>query len=170
MIYLAIFLFLLGLFLMFKAVRQRKATGLPGGKIIYTDTSRWEPVEKPLYDGRIGLSGKPDYLVKQSDDIIPVEVKSSRIAHSPYDSHIYQLAAYCRLVETTYKVRPSHGILHYPNRTFRIDYTKDLENDMVDILYEMRVQANRKEIHRSHHAPQRCSRCGYHQICDERLN
>jgi CRISPR-associated exonuclease Cas4 len=170
MLYLAAFLFLLGLFLLFQAARQRKATGLPGGQIIYTDTNKWDPVEKPFYDGRIGLSGKPDYLVRQSGEVIPVEVKSSKISQTPYDSHIYQLAAYCRLVETAFKIRPTYGILHYPNRTFRVDYTKDLENKMLDILFEMRSQANRKNIRRSHNAPQRCARCGYHPDCEQRLN
>ncbi|MCJ7700317.1 MAG: hypothetical protein MUO62_01935, partial [Anaerolineales bacterium] len=60
MLYLAIFLFLLGLFLLWQATRQRKTTGLPGGQIIYADTSKWDPLEKPLYDSQVGLSGKPD--------------------------------------------------------------------------------------------------------------
>ncbi len=170
MLYFAVLLFLLGLFLLFQAARRRKATGLPGGQIIYADTSKWDPVEKPLYDARIGLSGKPDYLVKQAGEIIPVEVKSSKIAQTPYDSHIYQLAAYCRLVESAYKLRPAYGILHYPNRTFRIDYTTDLENEILDLLIEMRSQANRKDVQRSHDAPQRCARCGYRSNCDQRLN
>jgi len=167
--YLAFFLFLLGLFLLLQANMRRKATGLPGGQVIYSDTSKWNPLEKPLYDPQIGLSGKPDYLVQQADMVIPVEVKSSRITQNPFDSHIYQLAAYCRLVEHEFKVRPAYGILHYPNRTFRVDYTKDLENEMLDYLFEMRSQTNRKSVHRSHQVPQRCARCGYRPDCDQRL-
>jgi CRISPR-associated exonuclease Cas4 len=170
MLYIVAVLFLLGLFLLLQGTRQQKATGLPGGKIIYADTNKWTPVEKPLYDSRIGLAGKPDYLVKHSDEVIPVEVKTNKISQTPFDSHIYQLAAYCRLVETAYNVRPTYGILHYPNRTFRIDYTKDLENEMLDTLYEMRSQANRKNVQRSHNAPQRCAKCGYSPDCDQRLN
>jgi len=170
MLYFAVVLFLLGLFLLFQATRKRQAIGLPGGQIIYADTSKWDPVDKPLYDGRIGLSGKPDYLVRQPDKIVPVEVKSSKIAEAPYDSHIYQLAAYCRLVETAFQVRPTYGILHYPNRTYRIDYTEALENEMLDLLFEMRSQANRKSVQRSHNAPQRCARCGYHPDCDQSLH
>jgi CRISPR-associated exonuclease Cas4 len=169
MLYLAVLLFLLGLILLFQATRKRHATGLPGGQIIYTDTSKWDPVEKPLFDALIGLSGKPDYLVRQDNAIIPVEVKSSKIAETPYDSHIYQLAAYCRLVETAYKVRPAYGILHYPNRTFRIDYTADLENEMIDLLFDIRSQANRKDVRRSHDNSRRCVRCGYRSNCEQSL-
>jgi CRISPR-associated exonuclease Cas4 len=167
--YLAIFLFLLGLFLLLQANRKRVTSGLPGGQIIYTDTSKWNPLEKPLFDPQVGLAGKPDYLVKQADMIIPVEVKSSKIDQAPYDSHIFQLAAYCHLVESEYKVRPDYGILHYPNRTFRIDYTSDLEATMLDLLFEMRSLVNRKQVQRSHDAPQRCARCGFRSYCDQSL-
>src|SRR3990170_591592 len=98
MIWIAVVCFLLGIALFWQSSRQRKASGLPGGRIIYADTSRWEPLQEALYDPRLGLAGKPDYLVKEGEQVIPVEVKSSRVAHSPYDSHIFQLAAYCLLV------------------------------------------------------------------------
>jgi CRISPR-associated exonuclease Cas4 len=167
--YLAIFLFLLGLFLLLQANRKRITSGLPGGQIIYSDTSKWNPMEKPLFDSQVGLAGKPDYLVKQADMVIPVEVKSSKIDQAPYDSHIFQLAAYCHLVECEYKVRPDYGILHYPNRTFRIDYTPNLEAAMLDLLFEMRSLVNRKQVQRSHDAPQRCAKCGYRSYCDQNL-
>lgn len=170
MLTIAILLLILGFFLFVQASRKRKATGLPGGQIIYADTSQWDPVEKPLYDPREGLSGKPDYLVKQAGMVIPVEVKASRVAQKPYDSHIYQLAAYCYLVAREYKVRPDYGILHYPNQTFRIDYTPELEREMLDTLFDMRTQARRKQVQRSHQAPQRCTHCGYRSICDQRLS
>jgi CRISPR-associated exonuclease Cas4 len=166
---IAFILLVLGLFTLLQATRRRKATGLPGGEIIYADTSQWDPLEKPLYDAHVGLAGKPDYLVRQGEMIIPVEVKSTRSAQTPYDSHIYQLAAYCRLVETEYQVRPAYGILHYPNHTFRIEYTLELERKMLDLLDEMRSQATRKQVQRSHQAPQRCRRCGYRPSCDQRL-
>jgi len=169
MLYIAIFLFIMGLLLLIQGTRQQRGTGLPGGQVIYSDTSKWAPTEKILYDPRVGLSGKPDYLVRQAGMTIPVEVKSSNIAQAPYDSHIFQLAAYCRLVENEYKMRPAYGIIHYPNRTFRIEYSVDLENDMLDILFEMRSRTNRNQIQRSHNSVPRCTKCGYQSNCDQRL-
>jgi len=169
MLYLAIFLILVALFLLSQATRQRKATGLPGGQVIYADTSQWEAGDKSLYDPLMDLAGKPDYLVQQGDMIIPVEVKSTRVAQAPYDSHIFQLAAYCRLVEGEYKQRPSHGIIHYPNRTFRVDYTHELEEDLLDLLIEMRSKTSGAKTTRSHESPQRCKRCGFRSKCDQRL-
>jgi CRISPR-associated exonuclease Cas4 len=170
MLFLAISFLLLGFILLFHATRQRKAAGLPGGQIIYADTSNWIRVEKPLYDPKLGLSGKPDYLVKQKDTVIPVEVKSSRVTKAPYDSHIFQLAAYCHLVENEYKTRPEYGIIHYPNRTFRIENTSTLSDGLLDLLIDLRTKTNKLSVQRSHESSKRCARCGYSANCDQRLS
>ena len=67
----------------------------------------------------LGLVGKPDYLVESAGQLIPVEVKSTRNSNAPYDAHIFQLAAYCLLVQRQLGKRPPYGILHYANRTYR---------------------------------------------------
>lgn len=169
MLPLAACLFLLAIFLLWQSARQRDATGLPGGQIIYTDTRNWGTVEKPLYDPRLSLAGKPDYLVEQDDLIIPVEVKSTRVTEAPYDSHIYQLAAYCMLVERTFEKRPTYGIIHYPNRTYRVDYTETLESTLLDLLADIRREEHFKSVNRSHQSPQRCAHCGFRDTCDQYL-
>ncbi len=162
-------LFIFGFILLWQANRQHKASGLPGCNVIYADTSAWGPVEKVLYDSNLDLSGRPDYLIRQGKDIIPVEVKASRVFQSPYDSHIYQLAAYCYLVHSNYNVRPTHGILHYDNRTYRIEYTQELETSLIALVGEMRTKGHLRKINRSHHSSQRCQRCGYRNSCDQGL-
>jgi CRISPR-associated exonuclease Cas4 len=169
-LYLSILLFLLGLILFWLARRRQKASGLPGGRVIYTDTRGWGPVEKPLYDPELGLTGKPDYLVEQGKQVIPVEVKSRRVSDGPYDSHIFQLAAYCRLVQVTYGKRPAYGILKYTNRTFAIDYTPELETGLTELLALMREQERSTEVNRSHQSAARCGACGYRATCDQKLS
>jgi CRISPR-associated exonuclease Cas4 len=166
---LALVLTVLALLLLWQASRQRKAAGLPGGRVIYADTRAWGAVEKPLYDADLGLAGKPDYLVQRGSAIIPVEVKSSRVGAAPHDSHIYQLGAYCLLVQRTTGKRPPYGILHYPNRTFAIDYTPALETALLDLLTEMRRLERKGDAPRSHEQPARCARCGFRSDCDQRL-
>jgi CRISPR-associated exonuclease Cas4 len=165
----ALILFLVALIFLWLSSRQRKPAGLPGGRIIYTDTRAWGEVEKPLYDARLGLTGKPDYLVEKNGQIIPVEVKSGRAPDAPYDSHIFQIAAYCLLVERGMGKRPPYGILHYSDRDFAVDYTRDLENQLLDTLAEMRRDESRTAVARSHEVPPRCSRCGYRDLCDQKL-
>ena len=160
---------LVAFILFFISGRQRRASGLPGGRVIYTDTRAWGKVEKPLFDKDISLTGKPDYLIEQNGKIIPVEVKTGRTTESPYDSHIFQVAAYCLLVEKTYGKRPAYGIIHYPGRDFAVDYTPDLENALLDLIADMRINERRSEVSRSHEDEQRCRRCGFRQVCDQRL-
>lgn len=148
---------------------QRKGTGLPTGRIIYTDTRAWGTLEKPLFDPVLVLTGKPDYLVEQSGRIIPVEVKSGRAPVKPYDSHIFQLAAYCYLVDKTYGKRPLFGIIHYSGRDFAVDYTPALESTMLDVLAQIRRDEQRADVPRSHEVNQRCARCGFRRLCDQRL-
>lgn len=162
-------LFLLALILFWQASRRQQAAGLPGGRVIYTDTGAWGKVEKPLYFAGLGLTGKPDYLVEKNGRFIPIEVKSGRAPQAPYDSHIYQLAAYCLLVEKTMGSRPPYGILHYSDRDFAIDYTPELEDALLDLLAEMRRDERRTEVERSHEQPGRCAKCGFRQVCEEKL-
>lgn len=167
--YAALFLLLIALILFWQSANQRKSSGLPGGRIIYTDTKNWGKVEQALYDADLGLTGKPDYLVEQDGKIIPVEVKSGRTPEAPYDSHIFQLAAYCLLVERTYGQRPPHGILHYPERDFAVDYTYELESALLDLLTDMRHSRQRREVPRSHSEAHRCQKCGFRASCDQVL-
>ena len=169
MLILAIFVLILALVLLWQANRSQRAIGLPAGRVIYADTRSWGRVEQPLYDAELGLVGKPDYLVETGGQVIPVEVKSSPVTTAPYDAHVFQLAAYCLLVQRHYGKRPAYGILHYPNRTFAIDYTAQLESQLLKLLEEMHAQERRKEVSRSHESAARCSRCGFRTICDQRL-
>ena len=166
----ALILFVLALILLWISSRQRKQAGLPGGRIIYTDTRAWGEVEKPLFDAQLGLTGKPDYLVEQNGQIIPVEVKSGRAPDAPYDSHIFQVAAYCLLVQRGMGKRPPYGIIHYSDKDFAVDYTAELENRLLDTLAEMRRDEVRTSVARSHESAARCSRCGYRDLCDQKLS
>lgn len=166
---IAVLMSVAALVLFWLAHKQEQAAGLPGGKVIYADTKNWSTVEAPFYDAALGLTGKPDYLVQQGDQIIPVEVKSANASGGPYEGHILQLAAYCLLIERNFRKRPRYGILHYPTRTYRIDYTGDLEAALRERLAEMRAAETSPEIHRSHASAGRCIRCGYRSICPEKL-
>ncbi len=169
-LYTAIFLLLLAFVLLLVSGAQRRSAGLPGGRIIYTDTRGWGKLEKPLYDAELGLTGKPDYLVQKGAMLIPVEVKTGRTPDAPYDTHIFQLAAYCLLVEKTRGVRPTHGILHYPRADFAVDYTPALESALLDLLAQIRIDEKRREVKRSHEDERRCLHCGYREACDQRLD
>ena len=137
---LAILLLVLAVAALWISGRQRTAGGLPSGRVISADMGSWKRQEKPLYDPQSGLTGRPDYLVEKNGSVIPVEVKSGWAPSEPHPGHLYQLAAYCLLVERNWGSRPPYGILHYRNRTFAIDYTAVLEEELLALVEEIRLQ------------------------------
>jgi CRISPR-associated exonuclease Cas4 len=158
----------LGLWLWSRSLEER--AGLPGGKLIYNDSGGWFSNDDVLVAHDLRLSGKPDYLVQDADGrIVPVELKSSNAPSQPYESHILQLAAYCLLVEENYGVRPAYGIIQYKDRAFSVDYTAELEDDLLDLLAEMREDMFAADVDRDHSDWARCSRCGVRNQCSQRL-
>lgn len=167
----AILLLVLGLLLWLFSRRQRKSTGVPEGNLLYTDSSYWQTLPKPLYDSELELVGKPDYVVKDAKGwVVPVELKSGNAPAYPWDSHVMQLAAYCHLVESHFGQRPPHGIIRYQNKSFTVSYTQELESRLCAVINEMRQVERAQSAQRSHNQAARCRGCGYAQICDQSLN
>ena len=169
MLYISIASSILAILLFLFALRQRKIAGIPAGRVIYTDANQWMKVEKALFDKELRLTGKPDYLVRKGKQVIPIEVKSGKAPSQPPAWHIYQLAAYCLLVQSTYGNRPANGILHYSDRSLSIDFSKTLENSALDTIKEMQKRVSEIQIDRSHRDPNRCIQCGHRSICDQAL-
>ena len=169
LIFAFVVLLLAGLLLLRQAIRQQQRAGLPQGHVIYADTGAWDRVERPLFSHQYRLTGKPDYLLKDDGEIIPIEVKSSRAPSQPYRSHVLQLAAYCLLVQETHGLRPSHGIIRYRDQTFAVDFTPELEDRLLDTLDDMRQDAKESDVPRSHDNPAQCTACGYRPFCDQSL-
>jgi CRISPR-associated exonuclease Cas4 len=167
--YYALLVFFLALVLFWLSRRQRRKAGLPAGRVVYSDTSRWKPLEKALFHPVYRLSGRPDYLVRQGGAVIPVEVKTGRSPAGPRDSHLFQLAAYCLLVENEYGIRPPYGILHYGERSYKVEYTEKLEQDLLRVIGEIRRAEEAAEPARSHQVQARCRGCGFGYTCEQRL-
>lgn len=165
-----IFLLILAAALFLLAGRLRGSTGLPAGRVIYTDTGAWGRPEQPLHSARLGLTGKPDYLVRENGAIIPVEVKSGPApAGAPHAAHVFQLAVYGLLVAEAYGRRPPYGLIRYADETRRVALTPNLEAELLDLLDAMRADAEADDVARSHHSPARCAACGFRAVCAERL-
>lgn len=160
---------LLAILLFFTSYRMQQTSGIPEGEIIFSDSSQWGKTTKPLYDAQLGLTGKPDYLIREQEVIIPVEVKKTWAPSAPFESHKLQLAAYCLLVKRHFGLAPPFGILNYRNRTFKIPYNKDLEMELLAVMDEIRVQKEMGEASRSHSQKGRCARCGFRHVCDQLL-
>lgn len=163
------FLFVLAVMVWFAARKLQASSGLPAGRVVYSDTSQWYEAE-PLFHPQLRLTGKPDYLVEEANgELIPVELKSGRAPTAPHEGHVMQLAAYCALVEEVYGLRPGYGIIQYRDKAFAVDYTPELENELYSLLVDMRIDLHERDLPRSHNEPGRCSACGLRNVCNQKL-
>jgi len=164
---LTLLLLLVALFLLSLARRGREVSGLPPGRVVYVDSRDWEEVPAPLRAPRYRLVGRPDYLLRNGQAIIPVEVKPARRAVRPYEADLLQLAAYCLLVEEEYGISPPHGLLVYADRTFAVPFDGALRERLLESLAEMSAARPEEEVGRSHEQPARCAVCSMRRHCGE---
>jgi CRISPR-associated exonuclease Cas4 len=170
LIALALALVVLAALLFLLSRRLRQSGGLPHGRVIYSDAGAWQRNDQSLFSARHQLVGKPDYLVRTEQGIVPVEVKSGAAPAQPRPGHVLQLAAYCLLVEEKLGERVSHGIIQYADRQFAIDYTPALRSELFNVMDEMRAALAEGAAHRNHADARRCAACGVREVCDERLD
>lgn len=148
---------------------QRNRSQLPEGRVVFVDTGKMSPPEGKLFSPNYSLTGRPDFLVNQKGKIIPIEIKSVTAPPVPYPSHVYQLAAYLLLVEEHFGVRPPFGILKYRNRSLQIEYSTSLRETVINLLEEMRKDAESADLDRSHSDSGRCRGCGFRTACTQSL-
>jgi CRISPR-associated exonuclease Cas4 len=187
MIYLSLALLVLLSVALAAYVRARGETrraDLPAGRLVYSDTGfpvgRLVPLtesgpghkqEKPLLSRQYGLVGRPDYLIRTGEGIVPVEAKSatSPAGGRAFDSHVMQLAAYCLLVQEAVGEHVPYGVIRYRDAQVRVPFTPELRTELIALLEEMREARSASQVHRSHTDARRCTNCSFRELCDEAL-
>lgn len=139
--------------------------GLPGGDAIYSDLSG---SGKILRSERYGLSGKPDYIIREGSHLIPVEVKSTA-AGEPYRSHQLQLAAYGLIMEELYRRDVPYGYIVYRNMRCRVELDDELRAEVLSALDDMRRVLRKGRAERNHNQRARCARCSFRRGCSQAL-
>lgn len=162
-------LFIAGLSLLWWARIKRREMGLPQGRVIYDDTGAWQECPRPLFSRRYLLTGKPDYIVAQGEDLIPVEVKPRRRAERPYGSDVLQLAAYCLLIEDSVGKPPPYGIIKYDQASFTVEYSSELRGQLLGTMDSMRLDFGAEEVPPNHTSAGRCRACGHQRHCQQSL-
>jgi CRISPR-associated exonuclease Cas4 len=148
---------------------RRHRTGLPPGAVVYTDVGKRHR-GRPLVSHRYRLTGRPDYLIRTANGIVPVELKSARCPQSgPRDGDIAQVLAYCVLVEDVLAVRVPHAIIQYADIQQTVAYGGAERENILSLVAEIREFRGYSDLHRSHSCQARCSACGYKAVCGENL-
>ena len=129
--------------------------------------------ETPVLKSRkYNLAGRPDYMIKENDLRIPVEVKTGRRPKAPFFSHVLQIGAYCLLSEETFQKSPSHGQIRYgfENEPHNVDWEPKLKTLVLEKIEEMNdVLEGRTKAHRNHKRVGKCNNCSRRKGCPERL-
>lgn len=156
-----------GVFILWQSRHRQATLNLPTGTPVYQDTQ--EVRGKVLVSKRLRLKGRPDLLLEQQGQLIPVEVKTGKTPPQPYPGHVMQLIAYCVLVEAHYGQRPTHGIIRYAEQQFTVEFTREIEAELEALLALMHASRYEAQVHRNHRSPSRCKGCGFQRQCDEFL-
>lgn len=137
------------------------------GKITYSDLNK---PAKPLFSKRYRISGKPDYIIKKNNLYIPVEVKTG-YHNEPQKNHIFQLAAYCQLVEDNYGSFVPCGILVYndTSQQYKIPFDPKIRFELESTIRKMRHLLKTGEIIRNHNDPQKCKHCSMRTYCNTKI-
>ena len=165
-----ILILFLSILFVWQGMRIKMDSGLPLGRVVYSDSGSLGRIEHAFFSRKHQVIGKPDYLVRSCGTSIPVEVKFTRSPPGgPYLSHVMQVAAYCLLVEDQFGVRPTHGLIKYNDGVFEIEYTPDLERELLQLLASMRHDKLSPVVNRSHKVAMRCRGCGVQASCEQAL-
>ena len=118
------------------------------------------------------LAGRPDYLIKEGNMRIPVEVKTGRRPKAPFFSHVLQIGAYCLLSEETFVGKPSCGQIRYgfDSDPHEVKWDSDLKALVIEKIEEMNdILKGNMEAHRNHKRVGKCNNCSRRKSCPERL-
>jgi CRISPR-associated exonuclease Cas4 len=159
LLYAAWVLLVLGVVLVYLALKGRMLRGLGSGETVTLD-------DVTLFSETHGLVGRPDRIVREGEFLIPEEWKSSRRVG---DGHRLQLGTYFILIEETYGVRPPHGwVVLGDGSRHRIENTERLRSKVLDVAARIRERrrALREEIPVRQPAA-KCRACGQRNNCGQ---
>lgn len=115
------------------------------------------------------IAGKPDYIVEKKGFKIPVELKTG-YSGNPRINHVYQLAAYCHLIEEKYKIFVPYGVLVYNNiYEYKIPFNPKVRFELENIIKNMRSSMKTKNISRNHNDMRKCSSCSMREHCKDKI-
>lgn len=136
------------------------------GRIIYSDLNK---PAKPFFSKKYRISGKPDYIIQKKDKYIPVELKTGDY-NSPRKNHVFQLAAYCHLLEENYEAFVPYGILVYNNQTqYKIPFNPKIRFELENTVKKMRYLLKTNKITRNHNDLYRCKGCSMRKYCNNKI-
>jgi CRISPR/Cas system-associated exonuclease Cas4 (RecB family) len=126
--------------------------------------------EPMLADTGRRLRGRPDYLVRERGQFVPVELKPLRRSRSLYESDRMQIGVYMMLVKATYpRAFAGYGRVRYRGAEFVVPLTEDLEARCLALADRVREARRAILVHRTHALQAKCGACAHRAACGESL-
>src|SRR5437899_2064304 len=146
---------------------------MPAGAVVDQVLVRQPLTARNLRALKLGISGKPDCLIRTADGIVPVELKKSKrppARGEVYPNHMIQNLAYCALVEEQLSERVPYGLVIYAGQQVRrVEFTDSNRTWLMDTIAAVQQARLRKQADRNHNRRGRCSGCGVRDKCDQAL-
>jgi CRISPR/Cas system-associated exonuclease Cas4 (RecB family) len=80
-----------------------------------------------------------------------------------------RLAVYLLLMEDDLRKSTAHGLIRYNNGSIRIENTKELRDELLGVVQEMKEALFDDDVGRSHDEVRSCGACSMARACEERL-
>ena len=125
-----------------------------------------------LKSNKLNLAGRPDYMIKEGNKHIPVEVKTGRRPKAPFFSHVLQIGAYCLLSEETFSKNPEYGQIRYgfDSEPHKVVWEPKLKNIVKEKIEEMNdILDGKIKPQRNHKRIGKCNNCSRRKNCPDRL-
>jgi len=153
-----------GVLLRFRAMKQAEEID-QAAQLFYQDDDG-----ETLVSDRHALTGRPDYILKDGEELVPIERKSREVTSTgAHEGELLQLAAYCLLVEEHFGKPVHREQLQYANRTLEFPFDQALRAKLFSAMQELREASRLSNVPRSHNNPGRCRRCGFRRTCKDSL-
>ena len=159
--------------LRWRHLRPRGRRVVERAVVVASDTGAGPPAVM-LRDARLGLRGRPDYVLQEINRgrplLVALELKPMWRSRRVRESDAVQVAAYAMLLQAMYgEVAAPFGYVRYQSGTVRIDLTPALRRRVEEIVRSIRRDRGALVVHRSHGMAARCAGCAMRGHCDERL-
>ncbi len=147
----------------------KKGSGIAEKTVVVSVRGSTDLPQREFYSATLGLSSKPDAIIKEEGFIIPVDIKP--MAKKVRDRHVVAMLVHLKLIEEIEGIRPPYGviIMGKEKRSVRIKNTEDKQRWVDSLLDEMRSIMDGVPAVPAP-APFKCKNCDVREICTFRVD
>jgi CRISPR-associated exonuclease Cas4 len=136
--------------------RKLKSYGLAEGERLF---GQW------IKSNKLGLTGKPDLVIRTAAEIYPVDFKYTR--DRPRRNHLYQLGGYALILEEQFQRPVKKGFIYLIPQKDAVVFslTGELKQDCLKMVREIREMIRNESFPPAPARRAKCTDCEYQNYC-----